>query len=112
MPCDDDDDDDDVAQDLVTGARAGNLVKLCNEKFHPGINAVLAAAGSPSLDGGGIASESSRPPPPFSPPCPARVALTAPRTMVVPLSAPASESQHQSMKDCAAKAAGDELQNS
>eukprot|EP00208_Stichococcus_sp_RCC1054_P001872 CAMPEP_0206137778 /NCGR_PEP_ID=MMETSP1473-20131121/2839_1 /ASSEMBLY_ACC=CAM_ASM_001109 /TAXON_ID=1461547 /ORGANISM="Stichococcus sp, Strain RCC1054" /LENGTH=1500 /DNA_ID=CAMNT_0053531011 /DNA_START=391 /DNA_END=4893 /DNA_ORIENTATION=+ len=48
----------DPGKDLVTGARAGNLVKLCNEKFHPGINAVLASAGSPSLDGGGIAKPS------------------------------------------------------
>lgn len=59
---------------MVTGTRAGDLVKLCNEKFHPGLNAALAASGSPSLEGGGIASARapaparSPPPPPTRPP--------------------------------------------
>ncbi len=57
------------AQDMVTGTRAGDLVKLCNEKFHPGLNAALAASGSPSLEGGGIASARA-PAPARSPPAP------------------------------------------
>ena len=38
----------------MTDARAGDLIKLCNEKFHPGLNQAFQAAGTPSLEGGGI----------------------------------------------------------
>jgi len=41
-------------QEQVLNARASDLIKLCNEKYHPGLNQTFHAAGTPSLEGGGI----------------------------------------------------------
>lgn len=38
----------------MLNARAGDLIKLCIEKYHPGLNQMFQAAGTPALDGGGV----------------------------------------------------------
>lgn len=42
------------AQEMVLGARAGDLIKMCNDKYHPQLNQAFQAAGTPSLEGGGV----------------------------------------------------------
>lgn len=44
-------------QEMVTGSRAGDLIKLCNEPHHAGLNQTFHAAGAPALEGGGVLSE-------------------------------------------------------
>jgi hypothetical protein len=41
----------------VAGSRAGDLIKLCNEKHHATLNQTLQAAGTPALEGGGVMGE-------------------------------------------------------
>ena len=44
-------------QEPVAGSRAGDLIKLCNEKHHATLNQTLQAAGTPALEGGGVTGE-------------------------------------------------------